>query len=1667
MFWLIDYVDYGYIAINDKEEEKVDPAKKAIEDCFEMDDTKLYFNNSLDIRRFYWEDFEHLSIISDHKSIVAGNKFYIINKHPDKIINTIVNDGKKYSFHDITGTKPFNLRQLGKTKMVKKSDESSCQWYLHKIEVSLKEMNLPEYYYDKPNKINKKEVFSNGMKVFRFTPEAEEVVFDQNLALNKHRPMSYTSFTYNLLSGNDYRFEDVFGGEIKILGSPISSAYSSECAFIQEKILFGATLATHPTHPTLLKIDTKQLNHADHPYMKCATEQQPGKCRKYGEEFEETNGEELNSAYQIFGDFILRSIFIEKYHYLLNIMKDGLSVGSTDQFNAKNGQIRSDFSLLVGHDARIPIYEEPQLHWGGQNWGIQNIKQMNRVGRLWQFILNPICVSISKISNEPAVAVSDGKIKASADDDEDEHDSDIDWPDVDASDADAPDADAPDAKSSGASPPDADAPDVKSSGASPPDADAPDAKSSDVKSAKVVVLYDRLSPFISDIVRPNEYPPLYATNILDSDFNKIPQLSITLFIKLLETILNSIYDTIMTRVLPTFDIMNCYVLGGRAINKYVSKKYLKQSFDYDIHYITRSNTSTDKKCSELTKKLNEFINKNYMLGIRTQILNILLQHNIVADDDTTRAYFLDTRNSLFYYGSSGSYTNFQIYLGILCRPNLWWNQTLNQNVDFLNAQSNGAQPDDMKMSNHRMFYIQVCDFGRDDEPSCNARDIYFDNTFVNPSNSIRYSNFMVSLFELIRCTKLVTSEEKKKNNLKKLKKMINPMLLSCDIFNHETIKGMVECLRKFYIDRQIKCMKLQDIFDDSDNIMNNYTYNRNIKIVDYLNQVYMNVYNVMKLNICDRSNIMKNKSLLFDILPVPGGMSYADIELKNFQVFERFVESSDQKHGNNVMEYTGSLSRYLNVYCIYRAIGILAPAPQEDPANELDYKAICEQIDTVFNDVHTILDSYKNKDDDDFQGNFDLYDFNNYLAYKDLFDEFTVFTFQDLFAFSTPDTKSLSVSNLKIGDIFSIPAYMSTTYDPRGCSSSFDHPYRLLFKIIVQKESKGWMILNNYSKSPSECEILLKRNCFFVIDDIDYTPIEIITGRISKYTEFHTFTLRMYDGIPEATAYATKYTPNTNQPITSDIRFKTAAEFVYDNYLSRQYKDAPKEIKDGIWRNVHALANSIRKSLYIPVIVSYIIKAQKTNTHLLDCLKNIQFTYESVLKLCILTLFAVVGRQSEVSVKEDLKKYNSYLKDSCYAFANYARKELPDLFADEEIEMYSAVILFRFEHKEKNPLTWILNLAHDFEMMRLEDREYVHMNNVFSDKDQTDLISLVQRCLLIGGETIGTARLNGIELKEEIKDDSDPNKTVLFQKANIDPYACIKDIHGILYADNDSMGLPGTEHGVQITEKTPPTSTLQSTYRLSPTVDKLLAIQPADEKEGIDSKMEAGGRSNVRYQTVLDIDTMMVKRSDNQNIAIMVFDMVNRENPSYFTDPNSANDPNNDVYTSMISKVLRLNRNISTNAETIQYIPYTPVRKQRIYVGPSYKLDKKNVNKNYDVIVSCFVTENVSRDDRSTYDRFISYSNLLADNNMNVKKSISSVPKPLNSIELVKRPYMSVKRPYMSVKRPYISPTHPALGPLVASPITAPAAGGAYTKDHMFKKIYIQNKQNYFTLLNI
>jgi len=572
---------------------------------------------------------------------------------------------------------------------------------------------------------------------------------------------------------------------------------------------------------------------------------------------------------------------------------------------------------------------------------------------------------------------------------------------------------------------------------------------------------------------------------------------------------------------------------------------------------------------------------------------------------------------------------------------------------------------------------------------------------IYSSYGIKYIDYPTMIANLINYLFLINTKTVK--NLQKLKRILKPFLFNCSFLSNHM---------PFFNDDDIRDSRgnritilEQRIGNILSQLLNNVTFpnyretqiivdkipielminnvkvelfpgvnpNVDINIRNILNKVFTNYKSYYNYAIGNCQYLMSNQpNPVLNVIGhlyffINGITNQQKIEIKT--LLERIAFNSDQDNSFHIYDYTQNLYRSLNTYEINRsnqiATGIITPRyvrelhirhtriyfsdgtnSRLDQYNDFDYSIanypnISESMDATFELFQNTINNP--------EIGVPVLDYIN--------DQFTVYSFQDMLTYSTNSVRNMSgISNAKPGDIFVLPKYVSTTLKQNvnlGEIFRSNREFKTIFRIIINKNNRNWMYLNNYSAAAHEKELLIKRNSAFIIKntetakihsdgtdyDINFITVELLNNLPAPEQLFlATFDKALHPFI--GLSY-------NNNVLSSQI-FKAAAQYTYNNLFSHPYDDATalinrfgdtlgeftieatQRFRDGdgidqfLNRPNHGLTHAIR--------VSTLIYVNALNLYKYNSVANCRaiLTPSFILKATIAGLFIVSGRCSEI-----------------------------------------------------------------------------------------------------------------------------------------------------------------------------------------------------------------------------------------------------------------------------------------------------------------------------------------------------------------------------------------------------------------------------------------------------
>ena len=749
--------------------------------------------------------------------------------------------------------------------------------------------------------------------------------------------------------------------------------------------------------------------------------------------------------------------------------------------------------------------------------------------------------------------------------------------------------------------------------------------------------------------------------------------------------LNEIIDGLMKKALhaplpPIIPENDYYILGGKAINQIIKKEYMQQSFDYDIH--TRDEQTRVNLSQCLVDRINTELTHNWNNIHRLNIYNILKNIGLVQDD-TEKEYYMNTNNNLFYYGTRHK-RNFGI-TGLFLKLRFTYGILRNNTGDIIpynNLRGIPGRPDKITI------YMPFADIEQDgaiqavsiynlDTPQHSINKVFskfiwnYDENIFNKIY-INYADISIILYNLLKC--IHESIHKRKNNISKVRNLFNILNMKCEFtkkFTRENLRtsfqhfnalliGAIENENFFGgfnihdteinlhpIESYIRATKIE-LF--SNNNIKHIFHSFFKKYLAYIESVSMNSINCQ---IAFGENAINENENYYIIR---NGVSNED-KLSTFTAMENILFVLDVLNFD-ILLYTDTLHYSMNTYIknIMNNIENVITTP---------YTKNSENIQLILSNGNTLpinLPDINFATNADYEQSilrisniFEFFhrDLQEDPLYVNLNDEFYVYTMQEIYFLSLT---MINLNNLKPGDVFIYPQFLSTTFNNKIDTVNFITNDRVFLKIKIKKNSRDWLFINKYTMyHPEENEILLNKNCVYVVTDISTKNINIHNETISqifievelvcKITSIELFEPQLNDVI-------TSIVPRIEQSPFFSPCFKRAVNHVRP-FLSAEYSDVRLYLDTGticgnvadllldenitfnidsgpigertktIYRYNHNMVHTIRVCYWIYIYALNLIRYNTFPVYI-DFL-----TPKFILAICIGGLFLVSGRDSE------------------------------------------------------------------------------------------------------------------------------------------------------------------------------------------------------------------------------------------------------------------------------------------------------------------------------------------------------------------------------------------------------------------------------------------------------
>jgi hypothetical protein len=866
-----------------------------------------------------------------------------------------------------------------------------------------------------------------------------------------------------------------------------------------------------------------------------------------------------------------------------------------------------------------------------------------------------------------------------------------------------------------------------------------------------------------------------------------------------------------------------YILGGKAINNAFSiskRSTLSRSFDFDIH--VRNHEDVTRMSSAIASNANSYSKQYYMKVYKKMIFYKLRELNLVTDADKDYYFnngntdlfcygdrlrrqldinipsvmlILKLRNDLFRYDNG----NLKTYTNMLPNP-----IPIERSHLFNYDLTHSPDPD------HTIIYLPVIDIARDTslnngvvvlkDPET-TEDKIQNYTIKSTYDNLVYSNIFVSVFNLIR---MIASRTKIDKNISKLKHLFNTNNFSCEILHQMDNDAKIDnFLAKILgnIPPNISTLTVDADYGRHDGQLESDLKGK-LKIgnIDLLNCNYSQIMRIL-MNILKRGNrnnyiptFMNNR--IESNVPTSSDVnteqkiSISIEDTNNLSVLS-FTEDSPERIA---YIYTSTIYHNINNWCNYKYHKLLI-TPIEEKEWEDTIPAVSRSLN-IPNTTHTITIDTKiltHLDYEDLVTKLDLSieKFCRALGNNpDLFNRlpqyFQTITYQNIVNLTAGISGVFGISDLKQGDIFKYPQFISTTYDLSTDLEYFaKNGTRSIMRINIPKTSKKWIFMGKYSHNPTENEIIIKRNTTFIVTKISSAVIKFNTPD-NSLTEYRLIDVDIIDDNNQLLRAISQINPDI---INMSPLFVVAAKYAYENHLSKSYEEVKigeeakrnEEIPLQNYRPIYGLAHSLRTATYIQLI-GEMIKSQSNTS---EIYKNL-LTPKLIQQASIAAIFMVTGRINEI---HDTTVYSAKSATNFETFVNVIglndeNSVYGKIYTDADIIMFKDLFKnysidgYRYGdiQNNKNLCAYLFKCSHDMDQSRYLDNTLIRDTiSIAGILNQNENNTFYKNIVIAVIEATGD-KMRGGTTEAENHDYRD----ALFYQSNIDPVECITNINSVI-----------------------------------------------------------------------------------------------------------------------------------------------------------------------------------------------------------------------------------------------------------------------------------------------
>jgi hypothetical protein len=128
----------------------------------------------------------------------------------------------------------------------------------------------------------------------------------------------------------------------------------------------------------------------------------------------------------------------------------------------------------------------------------------------------------------------------------------------------------------------------------------------------------------------------------------------------------------------------------------------------------------------------------------------------------------------------------------------------------------------------------------------------------------------------------------------------------------------------------------------------------------------------------------------------------------------------------------------------------------------------------------------------------------------------TTYRLQNFLVINSPNGDQFDPTIAQAGSVLYLPRFISSSFVTNYSYERFTYANTFMFRIKLPIDSDNWIFLNSYSEYPTEREVMINKDCYYLVTNKEYLPIKFKNG----YRDMLVFDLTLCDTLDDVRAEA-------------------------------------------------------------------------------------------------------------------------------------------------------------------------------------------------------------------------------------------------------------------------------------------------------------------------------------------------------------------------------------------------------------------------------------------------------------------------------------------------------------------------------------------------------------------